>query len=76
MAASVLDAFKKVATQALVSYGQCGVVSLHSSYFVEVEKQLDLSSVAARLRGVRESRRVHVPPLVPVSAVVESGPDH
>ncbi|MQM09078.1 hypothetical protein Taro_041943 [Colocasia esculenta] len=58
MAASVVDAFKKVATRALV------------------ERQLDPSSVAVRLRGVRESRRIHVPPLVLVSAVVESGPRH
>ncbi|MQL83153.1 hypothetical protein Taro_015633 [Colocasia esculenta] len=47
---------------------------------VEVEQQLDLSSVAARLIGrlalfvqVKESRRVPVPLLVPVSTVVESG---
>ncbi|MQM17451.1 hypothetical protein Taro_050425, partial [Colocasia esculenta] len=44
----------------------------------QVERQLDLSSVAARLRGllVRESRRIHVPLVVPVSTVVESGPRH
>ncbi|MQL91706.1 hypothetical protein Taro_024322 [Colocasia esculenta] len=48
-----------------------------------VERQLDLSSVAARLRGglvlfvrVKESRRVHVPLLVPVGIIVESGPHH
>ncbi|MQM21747.1 hypothetical protein Taro_054792, partial [Colocasia esculenta] len=63
---------------------------------VEVEWQLDLSSVAARLRGrlvlfvrvygwchelvlmtrVKESRRVPVPLLVPVSTVVELGLRH
>ncbi|MQM20781.1 hypothetical protein Taro_053809 [Colocasia esculenta] len=54
----------------------CGVVSLHGSCFVEVERQLDPSSLAARLRGVRESRRIHVPPVVLVSAIVESSPRH
>ncbi|MQL85702.1 hypothetical protein Taro_018216 [Colocasia esculenta] len=49
----------------------------------EVERQLDLSSVAARLRGspvlfvqVKKSRRTRVLPLVRVSVVVESGPRH
>ncbi|MQM21710.1 hypothetical protein Taro_054754 [Colocasia esculenta] len=55
--------------------GLCGVVCLHGSCLVEVERQLDLSSVAARLRGVlvlfvrvKVSRRILVPPLVPASA--------
>ncbi|MQL89354.1 hypothetical protein Taro_021927 [Colocasia esculenta] len=68
--------------------GKCRVVVvLHVLHevidLVEVEWQLDLSSMAARLRGVlvllvrvKESRRIHVPPLVPVSTIVESGPRH
>ncbi|MQM15080.1 hypothetical protein Taro_048017 [Colocasia esculenta] len=51
--------------------------------FVEVERQLDLSSVAARLRGVllwfvqvRESRRLHVPPIVRSSLIAKSGHHH
>ncbi|MQM13721.1 hypothetical protein Taro_046647 [Colocasia esculenta] len=50
---------------------------------VVVEWQLDLSSVAARLRGglmlfirVKESGRVPVPLLVPVSIIVESSLRH
>ncbi|MQL95912.1 hypothetical protein Taro_028575 [Colocasia esculenta] len=53
---------------------------------VEVERQLDLSSVAARLRvtceahpfffQVKESRRISVPLLVPVNTAVESGLRH
>ncbi|MQM10096.1 hypothetical protein Taro_042984 [Colocasia esculenta] len=54
----------------------CGVVSLHGSCLVEVERQLNPSSVAARLRGVRESRRIHIPPVVPFSAIVDLGPRH
>ncbi|MQL90737.1 hypothetical protein Taro_023319 [Colocasia esculenta] len=53
---------------------------------VEVERQLDLSSVAARLRvtceahpfffQVKESKRIPIPPLVSVSTIVESGLHH
>ncbi|MQM07601.1 hypothetical protein Taro_040439, partial [Colocasia esculenta] len=52
-------------------------------FFFQVEWQLDLSFVAARLRGVlmlfvqvKESRRILIPHLVPVSAAVESAPRH
>ncbi|MQL98237.1 hypothetical protein Taro_030943, partial [Colocasia esculenta] len=51
--------------------------------FVEVERQLDLSSMAVRLRGVlvcfvqvRESKRLHVPPVVRISLIAESGHLH
>ncbi|MQL95632.1 hypothetical protein Taro_028304 [Colocasia esculenta] len=60
----------------------CWLVSIVLD-LVEVDRQLDLSSVAVRLRGslvwfvrVKESRRVLVPLLVRDCTVAESGLRH
>ncbi|MQL97756.1 hypothetical protein Taro_030454, partial [Colocasia esculenta] len=58
-------------------------VRLGPAAVLQVERQLGLSPVAARLRGVlvsfvrvKESRKTRVLPLVQVIVIVESGPRH